>query len=69
MALCDSGEIRGKIIKLIDMTNSTKKTQLPGQQAYVIVFFLPGIPIKLKKYRHQLKIVFIECTWQIEVMK
>lgn len=45
------------------------KTQLPGQQAYVIVFFLPGIPIKLKKYRHQLKIAFIDCTWQIEVMK
>lgn len=57
-----------EIIKLIDMTNR-EKTQLPGQQAYVIVFFLPGIPIKLKKYRHQLKIAFIECTWQIEVMK
>lgn len=32
-----------KIIKIVQITNN--KTQLPGQQAYVIVFFFPGIPV------------------------
>ena len=37
---------REKIIKIVQITNS--KTQLPGQQAYVIVFFFPGIPVWIK---------------------